>query len=41
MEEKRATNASNKEMRDKDSTGAGLEVDEGTLMGDQGGFAAA
>lgn len=41
MEEKRATNASNKEMRDEDATGAGLEVDEGTLMGDQGGFAAA
>nr|XP_019043420.1 hypothetical protein I302_07997 [Kwoniella bestiolae CBS 10118]OCF22350.1 hypothetical protein I302_07997 [Kwoniella bestiolae CBS 10118] len=40
MEERRATNAENKRYRDKD-TAAGLEVDEGTLMGDEGSFAAA
>jgi hypothetical protein len=40
MAEKKATNASNKEMREKDV--GGLEVDEGTLMGsNDGGFAAA
>ncbi|ORY34900.1 hypothetical protein BCR39DRAFT_515474 [Naematelia encephala] len=39
MDEKRATNASNKEMREKDVVG--LEVDEGTLMGETDGFAAA
>ncbi|OWT39401.1 hypothetical protein J008_03380 [Cryptococcus neoformans] len=40
MEEKRATNAENRVFREKDVT-AGLEVDEGTLMGDSGSFAAA
>nr|XP_019003642.1 uncharacterized protein I203_03788 [Kwoniella mangroviensis CBS 8507]OCF67103.1 hypothetical protein I203_03788 [Kwoniella mangroviensis CBS 8507] len=40
LEEKRATNAENKRYRDKD-TAAGLEMDEGTLMGDEGSFAAA
>ncbi|EAL20853.1 hypothetical protein CNBE2140 [Cryptococcus deneoformans B-3501A] len=40
MEEKRATNAENRTFREKDVT-AGLEVDEGTLMGDSGSFAAA
>lgn len=40
MEEKRATNAENRTYREKDVT-AGLEVDEGTLMGDSGSFAAA
>ncbi|WWC65951.1 uncharacterized protein I303_108573 [Kwoniella dejecticola CBS 10117] len=40
MEERRAANAENRKFRDKDMT-AGLEVDEGTLMGDTGSFAAA
>ncbi|WVR08142.1 hypothetical protein IAU60_005188 [Kwoniella sp. DSM 27419] len=40
MEERRATNAENRKFRDKDMA-AGLELDEGTLMGDSGGFAAA
>lgn len=40
MEEKRATNPENRVFREKDVT-AGLEVDEGTLMGDSGSFAAA
>ncbi|WVQ79299.1 hypothetical protein IAT38_001396 [Cryptococcus sp. DSM 104549] len=40
MEERRATNAENRAYREKDGA-AGLEVDEGTLMGDSGGFAAA
>ena len=41
MDEKRATNAGNREMRDKD-VGVMGEVDEGVLMGDAGsGFAAA
>lgn len=39
MAEKKATNAVNKEMRDKDV--GGLEVDEGTLMGSEGGSYAA
>ena len=41
MEEKRATNSANKQYREKEV--GGLEVDEGTLMGDGGGssFAAA
>lgn len=34
MAEKRASNAANKEMRDKEP--GGLEVDEGTLMGSEG-----
>lgn len=38
--EKRAANEQNKQMRDKDAA-AGLEVDDDTLMGDDGGFAAA
>lgn len=38
--EKRAANEQNKQMRDKDAA-AGLEVDDSTLMGDDGGFAAA
>lgn len=37
--DKRAANEENKKMRDKDV--AGLEVDEGTLMGDGSSFAAA
>ena len=40
IEEKRATNAQNKEMREKDPTG-GLELDEGTLLGSNDSFAAA
>ena len=39
MDEKRATNAENRAQRDKEV--GGLEVDEGTLMGDSSGFAAA
>jgi len=34
MAEKRASNAANKEMRDKEP--GGLEIDEGTLMGSEG-----
>jgi hypothetical protein len=37
--EKRASNAVNKEMRDKEV--GGLEVDEGTLMGEGSSFQAA
>jgi len=40
IEERRATNAANKEMRDRD-TAAGLEVSESVLMGDDGGIKAA
>jgi putative heme degradation protein len=40
IEEKRATNAANREMRDRDSA-AGLEVSESVLMGDDGGIQAA
>jgi len=40
MEEKRATNAENRQFREKDAT-AGLEADEGTLMGENEGFATA
>ncbi|WRT69584.1 uncharacterized protein IL334_006573 [Kwoniella shivajii] len=40
LEERRALNAENRKFRDKDVT-AGLEVDEGTLMGEGGSFAAA
>jgi hypothetical protein len=40
IEEKRATNAVNREMRDRDSA-AGLEVSESVLMGDDGGIQAA
>lgn len=39
MAEKRAQNEVNREMRDKDVEG--LEVDEGTLMGDDNPFQAA
>ena len=39
MDEKRATNMVNKELREKEV--GGLEVDEGTLMGESGSFAAA
>lgn len=38
--EKRAANEQNRQMRDKDAA-AGLEMDEETLMGDDGGFVAA
>lgn len=38
--EKRAANEQNRQMRDKDAA-AGLEIDDDTLMGDDGGFAAA
>ncbi|KAK8849574.1 hypothetical protein IAR55_004909 [Kwoniella newhampshirensis] len=40
IEEKRATNNENRKYRDKDVT-EGLEVEESTLLGDSGGFAAA
>jgi len=40
MEEKRATNAENRQFREKDVT-AGLEADEGVLMGENEGFKAA
>ncbi|WWD20199.1 hypothetical protein CI109_104675 [Kwoniella shandongensis] len=40
MEERRATNFENRKYRDKDMA-AGLEVEESTLLGDGGGFAAA
>ena len=40
MEEKKANNAVNREMRDKE-VGAAVELDEGTLLGDAGGFQAA
>ena len=40
MEEKRATNAENRQFREKDMA-AGLEADEGTLMGENASFAAA
>lgn len=40
MEEKRATNAQNRQMREKDPTGE-LEMDEGTLLGSNDSFAAA
>lgn len=39
MAEKRASNAANKEMREKDV--GGLEMDEGTLMGEESSFQAA
>jgi hypothetical protein len=39
MEEKRASNAVNREFREKEV--GGLEVDEGVLLGDGGSFAAA
>lgn len=39
MEEKRAVNAGNRELREKEV--GGLEVDEGTLLGESGSFAAA
>jgi hypothetical protein len=40
MAERKATNEENKQWREKDVT-AGLEADEGTLMGDNSSFAAA
>lgn len=40
MEERRATNAVNKQFRERDM-GEGLEVSESTLLGSDGGFAAA
>ncbi len=40
IEERRATNAQNREMRDKGGD-AGLEVSESVLMGDDGGYQAA
>ena len=40
LEEKKATNAENRQFREKDMA-AGLEADEGILMGDNNGFAAA
>ena len=40
IEEKRAINAENRVSRDKDMA-AGLEADEGVLMGENEGFAAA
>ena len=39
MAEKKASNAMNKEMREKDV--GGLEVDEGVLMGEEGSFQSA
>ena len=40
MEERKATNAANRELREKDSA-AGLEIPEATLMGGGSDFAAA
>lgn len=40
MDEKRATNAENRQFRERDMA-AGLEVDEGVLMGENEGFKAA